>query len=534
MDLTKQIIIKKYNWFKLNNVCVVGFCWYQDSFYSEAEFAKLLTKNSENDEALVKCFNLLSGQFSFIINNNNSVFIGSNITLSYPVFYTQNGQEISDSPEILLDFISQKTIDTNTKNYFLQFGVCPENKTLIDGINQVHPGELIHFKNNVQKCYSVLPKKKTATKHKTETELRDMIHHVFSRFYKQVKNKHVVVPLTAGYDSRLLAGLLKTYGHKNVTCATWGRKNNAELPVAEKVAKTLGYKHIFIEYNAELIEGFPQSSEFIDYANYSGHLSSMPFLQDYFAVKYLIQNNLASEESIFMPGHSGDFFAGSHLSKNMETASNKQLIRVLLEKYASSYSTTKAEYQELTKFIKKYFEKPEDVKPWQRFENWDFIERQCKFINNCNMVYSFFGLNVSTPLFDQQFIKFFNDLSFELKRNANFYNSTLEKHFFKPLSLDFDLKKETSIKPFWLFKSFLLKNTPEFLKKMYYPLNDTIFYREITDVLMKANSTFSFKNPLRPQAYNSYITQWYLQHIESSILVSCKIGNKTNEKTKND
>ena len=52
--------------------------------------------------------------------------------------------------------------------------------------------------------------------------------------------------------------------------------------------------------------------------------------------------------------------------------------------------------------------------------------------------------------------------------------------------------------------------TPHFIKKFYYPLKDDIYYREVTQQLRFSDKEFHFKHPLRPNAYNSYITQWYL------------------------
>ena len=99
----------------------------------------------------------------------------------------------------------------------------------------------------------------------------------------------------------------------------------------------------------------------------------------------------------------------------------------------------------------------------------------------------------------------------------NLYNSTLEKHFFKKTGVDFDLKtinRPKKINGLHELKKMLLGITPHQLKSWYYQMNDDIYYREITRELRMYNKTFRYKNPLRPNAYNSYIIQWYQQFVK--------------------
>jgi asparagine synthase (glutamine-hydrolysing) len=68
-------------------------------------------------------------------------------------------------------------------------------------------------------------------------------------------------------------------------------------------------------------------------------------------------------------------------------------------------------------------------------------------------------------------------------------------------------------------KNNLIKIAPQTLKKWHYPMKDPIFYHEITRILKGSDKSFNFKPPLKPNSYNSYIIQWYLQHIENKFSV---------------
>ena len=58
------------------------------------------------------------------------------------------------------------------------------------------------------------------------------------------KNQPLLIPLSGGYDSRLIACLCKKSGLENVTCFTYGREDSFEVAISKKVASALGYKCI--------------------------------------------------------------------------------------------------------------------------------------------------------------------------------------------------------------------------------------------------------------------------------------------------
>ena len=120
--------------------------------------------------------------------------------------------------------------------------------------------------------------------------------------------------------------MLKKHQYKNVICFTYGNKNSFEIENSKKVAKALGFKWFFIEYNSKLIEGYLNTNEFKEYAHFAGKLSSMPYLQEYFAVKYLQKEKIISDDAIFIPGFAGDLLGGSQFLKvipeNLQTDEN--------------------------------------------------------------------------------------------------------------------------------------------------------------------------------------------------------------------
>lgn len=513
-----MLYLEKYKWSTEKEVSVTGFAWLGEEFLSGQEFIEQIQKYNADLRQFKDFVSQLNGQFSIIIKKDAVTWVTCCHTWSFPLFYKIENRvfSISDQPEKLQQINEDKKIDSFASSYFEQFGVTPFNHTLSKNTTQIQPGEIISVKNNSDKVASdfVFQLHQNSNAEQTDQNLATHFRTVFEKYYKQFENKQVLLPLTQGYDSRLLACLLAEFGHKNVLCATWGRKNNAEKETAQKVAEKLGFQYQFIEYNETLIEKFQQDRTFTLYTLYSGHWSSMPYLQDYFAIKFLKEKKFIDENTVALPGHPGDFLRGAHLSNSILDLKASELGAALIKTLGTSIRATQDFNAELQEYLDENLLKPTKHSPAEAYEYWDLQERQCKFISNSNQVYSFFGVGVFMPLFDKQNLQSFAGIDARNRNRERLYNKTLEDHFFKKHEVDFDLKQvsEDKTSKLAVLKNWLIKAAPNRLKTLYYPMNDEIFYREITNQLRQK---IKMKHPLKPHSFNAYIVQWYLHFITS-------------------
>ncbi|MDX8341470.1 asparagine synthase C-terminal domain-containing protein [Draconibacterium sp. IB214405] len=513
-----MIDLKKYNWTKGGNVFTAGFAWSGETFFTGQDFVALIQNNCTDFEQFKKLAGELNGQFSIVVEKENEIWAICSISWTYPLFYINSNSRlaISDRPESLFGKEEQPEIDEFAASYFLQFGVTPFERTLNKSINQVLPGELVVLQKNEDKAKShfLAEKAKNSTETKTTLEIANHLTLVFESYYEHIKERQVLLPLTRGYDSRLLACLLAELGHKKVLCATWGRANNSEKSTAQKVAKQLGLRYQFIEYNEALINGFQEDPTFIDYVQFSAHLSSMPYLQDYFAIKHLIENKLVDQDTVAFPGHPGDFLRGSHFKDSLMNLQPSELGKTVSEAFGTSYPSIKQFRSELQEYLNQRFFEEQNLSPAKAYDFWDLQERQSKFISNSNQVYTFFGVDVLMPLFDRKSLQFFSSIDARNKNRERLYNKALEDHFFKKHKVDFELKQisDQESPKLQALKNRLIKVAPHQLKTVYYPMNDSIFYREITNQLRQ---NIKMKHPVKPHSFNAYIVQWYLNFLAS-------------------
>lgn len=518
--MKRSIITQKYKWTTRGYIRCTGFAWCDGKLISEDKFGEEIEHNSHDFENFAQWICSLNGPFAIIKELEEEIWMATSHTWTYPLFYAQNsvGLEIGDTPESF-NIPGETQIRTEDELYFLAFGVTPGNHTLNDQIKSVMPGEAIRLKGleiqTVNKLDSWL---QTELPESTAEDTAQRIRAMFQRYSGIIGKRKVLLPLTSGYDSRLLACLLKEFGHSDVICATWGNPENIEREAAQKVAERLGYPYLFIPYNHEVIANFPTDPEFGKFVRHVGHLSSMPYLQEYFAIRQLIKEGVIDQNTVVIPGHPGDFLRGSHLTPGLTSEENSRVIKKILAQFGSDYPLTGQEkMMVINETNELFFKDPNFTDNRIRFDQWDFIERQCKLVANSSMAWSFFAIETLHPLFDWDLVSYFPNLPISQRLASVHYTETLISHFFGKQGVDFMLRKESlPANDAGVIKQKLIRFLPDFLKKWYYQDVNPIRYREITHELIRLWPGFQFKSPVRPYSYNSYLIQWYLQFIKKT------------------
>ena len=251
---------------------------------------------------------------------------------------------------------------------------------------------------------------------------------------------------------------------------------------------------------------------FNDYYPYASNLSSMFYMQDYFAVRYLKQNNIIPDNSVFIPGFSGDMLAGSHLLPSMKNILKKRKIAELIfAQYFGLIKTDKKKKSEAIAQISNQLPE-ENCETWKVVESWDLKERQAKFVVNSSKIFSYFGYDYVMPFWDNQLIDFFSGLPFHLKLNKKLYDHVLTEVIFKQYNLNF--KNEINVLPIQKrvqrIKEKLKTFIPDYIINIFVQRSCPVLYDKITELMIADLGPGSFVPPRQANVYNSYITQWYL------------------------
>ncbi|MFC1490172.1 7-cyano-7-deazaguanine synthase [Candidatus Latescibacterota bacterium] len=431
-----------FKWFEKNGIYVKGYVFDKNNNLYRNNGLTDYFRGCESEAEFRHKVEQANGIFSVVILTDNIVYAAVDRIRTFPLFYTetQSGIIISDDTYYIRDTLNLDNIDRLSEKEFLHTGYVTGENTLLENVFQVQAGQYITAGKKLKKEYYFKYVVNTVfirTYEELEKGLLEILEDIFVRLLKSVDNRTIVIPLSGGYDSRLIAIMLKRLGYENVVCFTYGRRDNVEVGISKEVAGKLGYRFIYVEYSDGFFDGFAEEELFVEYEKFAANHTSVIMLQDYFAVKYMQDNNLIPADSVFVPGHSGDFIAGDHIPGCFKDKSKKyDVLKEILKIHYSLEKTGKtSKSPELRAKISGLLN---EGYSHSSFEDWDTRERQAKFIVNADRVYEMFGYEHRIPLWDHALVDFFKYLDLEYKPNKWFYDSVLEKKIFSDYNFEFE------------------------------------------------------------------------------------------------
>lgn len=397
----------------------------------------------EKTNALLQCLN---GNFALIIETSNFIYCFVDRVRSIPLFYgIKDGSFIISDDANYMRKIIDPPFNEEAGAEFLVTGYVTGNETLFEGIYQVQAGEyLIYNKGDGSLKRSYYHRYLHGNYFSDPEEvllyrLDDVMIRVFQRLIETTKGKQLVVPLSGGLDSRIIVAMLKRLGVEDVICFSYGKKGNREAEISRQVAEMVGYRWFFVEYTKEKLYNWYNSDEMREYFDYAGNLTSLPHIQDYFAINELKTLELIPSNSVFVPGHSGDMLAGSWIPN--ESLSNfinaNMFIEHTLNRHYSLQDLQKIRNEQINSTFKIRIRKSIidiDINNSDTcidaIELFNFNERQVKFIVNSIRAYEFFYYQWRIPLWDNELIDFFSKVQINFRINQYLYKKYIYDLFF--------------------------------------------------------------------------------------------------------
>lgn len=413
-----------------------------DLFEKEKAIKYLNILNDDNLKAGIAATN---GFYSAVVNNNKRTLIIVDKVRTHPIFYyySEGSLYVSDNAYWVLDKIPNKHLGREEVDEFLSCGFVNGANTLVNNLKQLRAGEYLYYDKNsgVIKLNRYFKYDRVESKsydyEAFNKKLMSVLDDATKRMLKVVGESTIYLPLSSGLDSRLIALMLKRHGVQNVITYTYGRLNNEESKISKEIADKLGFDWHFIEYSLEKWKKWYGTEECEEFMKKAHSLVSTPHLQDWPAIYEMKKEGLIGEDAIFIPGHTGDFLAGSFIPTDFNDA-NKEVdedtvIKLLLDRHYSF----RAHYNKTHRLYKLFKEKimneftnvfHGDVKSGTELtEKWVWQERQGKFITNSLRTYEEFGYRWTMLFWDSEVIDFFLTLKLEDRYEKKLYTEFVEK-----------------------------------------------------------------------------------------------------------
>ena len=421
------------------NFWALGHAWIGDRFYDAEALAKNLAM-AKADSSLEKFLHDLNGHFALVLEHADFLWAAVDRTRSIPLFYMpqKDGAFVSDSPKLLREHFPNFTFDQDSIKEFLACGYVSGSDTLLSGLRQLQAGESLLVQkdarlnlNNYFVYYGNL--RQNISDEALIGEFDAILEKAFRRLVEFAKGRQMVIPLSGGLDSRLVASRLKKLGCTNVFCYAYGKPYSADVAKSRLIAERLGFPWEHVPYSAAIWHEVYRSPEWRKYYRFAHNFVSVPHMDEWPALMELKRRKLVSEESVFVPGHTGDFISGGHLCYFDNTPgelSQKKLEDSVIRKHYGLWPLPGN--GELREFFRARIrtclascpqEAPEELA--QGYEFWEWRERQAKYIINAVRSYEYHGFHWHLPLWDSEIVDFWRGIPPDSKRNKRLYKKFL-------------------------------------------------------------------------------------------------------------
>jgi asparagine synthase (glutamine-hydrolysing) len=397
------------------------------------------------------------------VTRAGDVFAAADRVRSRPVFYANLGAEVivgTDPYRLLsrLDSEGRGRRSPFAAAEFLLCGYVTGSDTLHPDLKQLRAGEVLIARRlsdgydfGITRYFqyrSTADIDKNMSWESATGELNEMATVAVSRLIEYANGAPIVIPLSGGRDSRLIAIKLKELDYGDVYCYTYGSLDGLEARVSREVAKQLGHRWLFVPYSQDTWRNLRQNAQFARYQQRAHMLSSVAYIQDWPAAGDL--RRYFPSRAVFAPGHSHDFLAGSHIpwswSANRSVHGWPELERALLKKHFSLWprialAQVFGEQEAESLWRSMALRRRESLRDFdltdleglvQAFEHWDWSERQAKFIVNSVRGYEDHGYDWWLPWWDNRAFEFWGRVPLEFrlgKRLLNEYVDGLQRSY---------------------------------------------------------------------------------------------------------
>lgn len=401
----------------------------------------------ESEDEFRSSMVLLNGFFAVVCERESVLLAGVDRIRSIPLFYGSVGNQFyigDDASWVQTNVGSFERSELALREFCLTRYVTGSD-TLYPGVKQLRAGELLVARTvngsvqfSTERYFDFVGRDETSSDvERLSHELDALLVRCFERLLTLADGRTIVVPLSGGYDSRLIVLMLKRLGHENIVAFTYGRPGNTESEISKQVAEYLHIPWHFVPYSNELWWDWFRTEEREAYYEMAHQAVSVPHIQDWPAVWELKRRRLIPDDSLFVPGHAADFISGSHIPEEflkVDRIPRQQLVDETFKRHYWLVPVSRGKdrifLNEMKTRIASTFSAPDHLDPdaaVRLSENWNWQERQAKFIANSVRVYEFWGYDWWLPFWDQEMFDFWAGVALEHRIGQRLYIAYVKK-----------------------------------------------------------------------------------------------------------
>lgn len=386
---------------------------------------------------------------------------------SIPLFFrnTSSGLEVTDVADRIVNIPESRLNELSCLEFHLT-GYTTGCQTLFDDISQVPAGRALITTHPNENRFALIQyysfehgRFLTASENEAFDRLDQLHSQVFGRLVRDLQDRPIILPLSGGYDSRLIAIMLREFAARDVRCFCYGAPGNWEIETSRALAEHLGFCWTYVPYGPAIWRRCHEMPAFRDYFRIAGNFSSVPHIQDWPATLTLAERGLLPHDAVFVPGHTGDFLTGNHIPKRFlgrQSIPTEEVVEAVLGAHYCLWnwpddpsgtlrSSLAARVREV--MGPRSFSDLETAA--SSFERWEWQERQAKFIVNSVRAYENFGHEWRLPWWDAELMDFWSRISVERRGRRRLFLDYMDRRHRLPVpqaNADYSATASTAIR----------------------------------------------------------------------------------------
>ncbi len=375
----------------------------------------------------------LSGEFAWVRAEPGREAAAVDAIRSLPLFYGRDAEGrlcLSDDVRWVAAAVDARLDDPAAVAEFMLQGLTTGPTTLASAVRQVQAGEVVSWDGGAASARRHFRYGLGEPLEGDEEALAEAavahLERAFGRLLEEVRGRPVVVPLSGGMDSRMIAAMLAAGGRTDALCFTYGRRG-FEWRASRRVARALGLRWAAVPYSSRGWSRWARTEAFQRYRRFAGGLAAIEHEQDWPAVRALLRRGYLPPDAVVVPGHAGDFLGGSHLPPLPDPIEGDP-VAWIWRRYYDEWPTdalTPGITEELHARIAERVAGAEGVGAFTTF-GWQ--ERQAKVIAAAVRVYEFHGLDWRLPFWnDAGLLDFWGCVPIELRRGRRLYRRVFRR-----------------------------------------------------------------------------------------------------------
>lgn len=291
-------------WTWVDDAAVRGRAFIDGRLLEPGELAERFAETAGSVEpldAIASVATNAEGFFSAVVEADDATYLVADAARSIPLYYASDGSVVSDRGRVVQEAAGSGRRSIAEREFLLtRYVTGPE--TIWQDVSAMQPGEIVRIDGNERSRRRYWEYRPTGGADSPRKRLREGIETTLDRLQLVADGRPVAVPLSGGYDSRLLAAGLAARDHE-VICYTFGRSGHPDVEVSREVADRLGVRWEFVEYSETQWREWYHSNACQRYRNRAFGGDGLPFLAGWPAVRTLLAEGRIPETALFCPGH---------------------------------------------------------------------------------------------------------------------------------------------------------------------------------------------------------------------------------------